>query len=89
MCAGSVEIAQVTGSAKGAHGWFPIQGAQIVYDHPFDAQMEMALIIDFVNQELGPGARLSVELSPESARSLVQMIDAALPASERRHGHAL
>lgn len=78
MCAGSVDVAEVAGSAKGAKGWFPLRRVQVVYDHPYQAQMEEALIIDFVNPERGPGARVSVELSPSSARTLALMIGAAL-----------
>ena len=86
MCAGAVEARRVEGSAKGAQGWFPLRRAQVVYDHPYRAQMDEALIIDFVNPERGPGARVSVELSASSARSLAQMIEAALEDGERRHG---
>jgi hypothetical protein len=32
------------------------------------------LNIDFVNETLGPGARVAVELSPQAARALVQTI---------------
>ena len=88
MCAGTIEIARVGGSGKGAQGWFPLQRAQVVYDHPFHAQMDEALMIDFVNPDRGSGARVSVELSAESARSLVRVIQAALQAGEHRHGHA-
>ena len=83
MCAGNVGVTEVTGSAKGAQGWFPIQRASVVHDHPFHAQMDEALIIDFANPNRGPGARLSVELSTESARSLVQLIETALSTRER------
>ena len=86
MCAGTVELAQIAGSGKGARGWFPLRRVQVVYDHPFHAQMEEALLIDFVNPEEGPGARVSVELSPESALSLVATIQAALDGGERLHG---
>jgi hypothetical protein len=72
------------GSAKGGRGWVPLQRAQVVYDHPFHAQMDEALIIDFLNAEREPGARVSIELSVESARGLVRMIEAALPHGE--HG---
>lgn len=85
MCAGSIEIGEVAGSAKGAQGWFPLAQAQVVYDHPYRAQMDEALIIDFTNPEQGPGQRVSVELSPDSARSLVQMIEAALLQGSRQH----
>ena len=88
MCAGKVEVAEIKGSGKGGRGWFPVRRAQVVYDHPFHAQLEEALIVDFVNPEDGPGARLSVELSAESARSLVQLIQAALEAAEHQHARS-
>ena len=88
MCAGSVEMTEVTGSGKGAQGWFPLRRAQVVYDHPYHAQLEEALIIDFVNPERGAGARVSVEMSAESARSLMKTMQAALDAGERQHRHA-
>jgi hypothetical protein len=40
--------------------------------------MEYALNIDFVNEAQGPGARVAVELSPQSARALVATILAVL-----------
>ncbi|MBI4497183.1 MAG: hypothetical protein HY689_04705 [Chloroflexi bacterium] len=78
MCTGAIEQAAVSGSGKGAQGWFPLRHAQVYYDHPFHAPLEAALMIDFVNEEQGPGARVAVELSAESARELVQMILTAL-----------
>ncbi len=85
MCSGNLYAAGVSGSAKGAQGWFPVQRAQVVYDHPFHAQLEEALIIDFVNPERGPGARLSVELSADSARDLVRVIEDALRQGDHSH----
>ena len=40
----------------------------------FISPMEHALNIDFVNEDLGPGARVAVELSEQAARSLVDTI---------------
>lgn len=86
MCAGHVETADVTGSAKGADGWFPLQRVHAVYDHSFHAQTEESLVIDFVNPDRGPSARVSVELSADSANRLLQVIQDALEDGERRHG---
>jgi hypothetical protein len=72
------ERAEVEGSGKGSAGWFAITRANVSYDHPFDAPLEHALNIDFVNESLGPGARVAVELSAQSARSLVETIQAVL-----------
>ncbi len=86
MCAGHVETVEGTGSAKGRDGWFPLGQVHAVYDHSFHAQTEESLIIDFVNPDRGPGARMSVELSANSARRLIQAIQDALEDGERRHG---
>ena len=74
MCTGIVETAEVSGSGKGPHGWFKLEQVNVSYDHPTNAQLDQALNIDFVNQKEGPSARVAVELSPESARKLVDVI---------------
>ena len=78
MCTMIVQQIKIEGSAKGAGGWFQVREADVSYDHPFDAPFEHALNIDFVNEALGPGARVAVELSPEAARALVETIQAVL-----------
>jgi hypothetical protein len=81
-----VEQIKIEGSGKGLNGWFPLKEANISYDHPFDAPMEHALNIDFVNSAQGPGARVAVELSVEAARALVDTIQAVLKrANEGGH----
>ncbi|HEX2324948.1 MAG TPA: DUF6295 family protein, partial [Chloroflexota bacterium] len=52
------------------------------------APLDHALIIDFLNEAAGPGARVAVELSAESARALVRAIEAALVAGEECHQSA-
>jgi len=68
----------IEGSGKGTAGWFPVQQAHVSYDHPFNAPLEHALNIDFVNEAQGPGARVAVELSVEAAQNLVNTILAVL-----------
>ncbi|MES0361596.1 MAG: DUF6295 family protein [Anaerolineales bacterium] len=82
MCTMIAERVQIEGSGKGTSSWFPTTQANVSYDHPFDAPMEHALNIDFVNEDLGPGARVAVELSAESARSLVETIMSVLAQAE-------
>ena len=82
MCTGIVESAEVSGSGKGPQGWFKLEQVNVSYDHPTDAPLEHALNIDFVNPEMGPGARVAVELDAESAKKLVQAILAALSQAE-------
>ena len=40
--------------------------------------LEHALNIDFVDESQGLGARVAVELTPQSARQLVELINVAL-----------
>ena len=83
MCTMIVEQIKIEGSGKGLNGWFPLQQANISYDHPFDAPMEHALNIDFVNEGQGPSARVAVELcSAEAARALVETIQAVLDRAD-------
>lgn len=77
-----VEKVKVDGSAKGREGWFPLEGANISYDHPFHAPMEHALNIDFINESLGLGSRVAVELSADAARELAANILAVLDRAE-------
>ena len=78
MCTMIVQQVKIDGSGKGREGWFPLGEANVSYDHPFDATMEHALNIDFVNEAQGPGARVAVELSVDAARALVDTINAVL-----------
>jgi hypothetical protein len=82
MCTYLVQSADVSGSGKGAQGWFTLNKANVAYDHPFHAPLDHALVIDFINDTHGPGARVAVELTAESARELVRAIQAALAAGE-------
>jgi hypothetical protein len=73
---------RVDGSGKGREGWFTLSHANVSYNHPFDAPMEHALNIDFVNEGEGLGARVAVELSEDAARSLVDTILAVLEQAD-------
>jgi len=83
MCTGIVENTRVSGSGKGQNGWFPLDQASIAYDHPDHAQAERAVIIDLINDSVGPESRIAVELTPQSARDLVSAILASLSRGER------
>jgi len=82
MCTMIVERVAIDGSGKGAGGWFALRQANVSYDHPFNAPLEHALNIDFVDEAQGPGARVAVELSLEAARDLVATIQAVLRRAE-------
>jgi hypothetical protein len=78
MCTMIAKQVEIEGSGKGRSGWFTVRQANVSYDHPFNAPLEHALNIDFVNEAQGPGARVAVELSEASARTLVEAILAVL-----------
>jgi Family of unknown function (DUF6295) len=68
----------VTGSAKGATGWFSATQASVYVDHPFHSSAEHALIIDVLGPAAGPSARAAFELDAPSARRLATAILTAL-----------
>jgi hypothetical protein len=74
MCTTIACTAAVTGSGKGANGWFHVDQVFLGYDHPFHAQFEHAVSIDFVNELTSTKNRLAVELSRESARELAHRL---------------
>jgi uncharacterized protein DUF6295 len=86
MCTMIVEKVKVDGSGKGANGWFELEQANVSFDHPFNASLEHALNIDFVNESQGPSARVAVELSEQAARDLVRTILAVLDEAQAK-GH--
>jgi len=83
MCTMIAEKIKVDGSGKGAGGWFTLNQANVSFDHPFNAPLEHALNIDFVNESQGLGARVAVELSEQAARELVKTILAVLDQAEK------
>ncbi|HEY7142977.1 MAG TPA: DUF6295 family protein [Streptosporangiaceae bacterium] len=86
MCTYLTERIEVTGSGKGATGWFALSDATVYFDHPVHASAEHTLNIDFLNPARGPGARVAVELTAESARALAKAIEvtlASVPAGLR------
>jgi hypothetical protein len=79
MCTYATVSEQVDGSAKGPGGrWFPVTDATVYYDHPVHAMAEHTLNIDLADPSRGPGARVAVELTRDSASRLVRAIEDAL-----------
>jgi hypothetical protein len=84
MCTMIAHQVRMQGRGKQGSDWFEVREANVSYDHPYDLPLEHALNIDFVNEALGPGARVAVELSVEGARQLVKTIEAVLAQADRR-----
>ena len=56
------------------------------YDHPHHALLEDAITIDFVNPELGPAARVAVEITLESAKAFADALARAIAGAEEMEG---
>jgi hypothetical protein len=82
MCTSIVEIVGAEGAGKGDGGWFDLTHSVVSYDHPHHALLEEAITIDFMNQSLGPDARVAVELTLESAKALSGALARAIAAAE-------
>lgn len=82
MCTTIAMSAAVTGSGKGTSGWFPISKANVGYDHASHSQLDHALLLDFVNPDLGAGARVAVEMDIASGKALIERLQAAISEAE-------
>jgi hypothetical protein len=82
MCTTIAMSAAVIGSGKGSAGWFPISQANVGYDHATHSQLDHALLLDFVNPNMGAGARVAVEMDIASGKALIAKIQAAISEAE-------
>jgi len=82
MCTSVVEIVECEGAGTSEGGWIAVTKAVVSYDHPHHALLEDAITIDFVNDDLGPGARAAVELTLDSAKSLLAALSRAIEGAE-------
>jgi hypothetical protein len=82
MCTYATVSEKVDGSAKGPGGqWFHVSDATVYYDHPVHAMAEHTLNIDLADPSRGPGARVAVELTRDSATRLLRAIEDALASA--------
>ena len=73
MCSYIVEKAGMVGTAKGPNSrWMRIDTAKVYYDHPYEAQLDHALCVDFVCEADGGRERVAIEISRESALELME-----------------
>jgi hypothetical protein len=80
VCTYETERIALTGSAKGAEGWFRATDATIYFDHPVHFGVGHALMVDVINPALGASSRVGLELNAESARALALAILRSLDA---------
>ena len=74
MCTYHTETLTVSGSGKGANGWFPVTDASVYFDHPVHAPAGHTLNVDLLCPARGPSARVALELDPASAKELALAI---------------
>jgi Family of unknown function (DUF6295) len=86
MCTSIVEVVSASGAGKGSDGWFDLTHSVVSYDHPHHALLEEAITIDFVNEALGPGTRVAVELTLDAAKALSGALMRAIEAAEEVEG---
>ncbi len=82
MCTMISNTAAVSGAAKGAQGWFAVTHACVGFDHATHGPAEHMLLLDFMNRDLGPAARVGVELDLASGRALLAELQAVIDAAE-------
>jgi hypothetical protein len=89
MCSYIVEKAKLVGTAKGPNSrWIKIDTANVYYDHPYEANLDHALCVDFVCEAQGGRERVAIEISRESALRLIDRIKAALASGDAAHAQA-
>jgi hypothetical protein len=81
MCTYLTEKIEITGSGKGATGWFGLREATVYVDHPVHAQFGHTVNIDLINPALGPSARVALELTEEAALALADAIRRAIESA--------
>jgi hypothetical protein len=54
----------------------------VAYDHATHSPSEHALLLDFVTYDIGPGARVALEMDLESGRALLAQLQATIRAAE-------
>jgi len=82
MCTSITETTVINGAGKGAAGWFPVTRATVSFDHATHSGAEHALLLDFANYDLGPAARVGLEMDLASGRALLERLRATIEAAE-------
>ncbi len=82
MCTMIAVTTTISGVGKGPNGWFPVNQATVGYDHATHGTEEHALLLDFVNYDIGTGARVALELDLASGRALIEQLQSAIAAAE-------
>jgi Family of unknown function (DUF6295) len=82
MCTTISDTTAIRGAGKGAGGWFVLNQSTVAFDHATHTGAEHALLVDFANYDLGPSARIAVEMDLASGRVLLEQLRLAIEAAE-------
>ncbi|MGV0743935.1 DUF6295 family protein [Mycolicibacterium sp. XJ870] len=82
MCTHITTTADIAGSGRTGSGWFPLNQVSVGYDHATQGVDEHALLLDFVNYDIGLGARLALELDLESGKALLSTLQSVIAQAE-------
>jgi hypothetical protein len=82
LCTHIAATAAINGAGKSGAGWFPVNQVSVGYDHATQGADEHALLLDFVNYDLGLGARVALELDLDSGRALLKTLQAVIADAE-------
>tara|TARA_Y100001970_G_scaffold1130_1_gene1321 strand:- start:6160 stop:6408 length:249 start_codon:yes stop_codon:yes gene_type:complete len=72
------EKANVKGSGKKSNNWIPLDSCDIYYDHSTYVDCEHSITLSFKNQMNPIDSRITVEITPESAKDMMDKIKIAL-----------
>ena len=82
MCTHIASVASIAGAGKAGGNWFPLKQLTVGYDHATQGVEEHALLIDFVNYDIGLGARVAVEIDLASGKALVERLQQVIARAE-------
>jgi hypothetical protein len=82
MCTNIGVTVPAAGAAKGGAGWFAVSAANVGFDHAVGSRFDHALLLDFVDPDRGPSARVAVELDLETGRALIAALQRVVAAAE-------
>jgi RES domain-containing protein len=83
VCTYATQRIEVRGSGKAGSRWEPLMRASVYLDHPYATALEHTLNVDLFTDGEARSRHIALELSPESARELIDAVSRALAEAER------
>ena len=77
-CTGIVETSEISGGANGKQGWFKSGQVVVSLDNVYHTAGQYSVSMDFIGESQGTFTKVTIELAPESAKKLAEMIQTAL-----------